>query len=232
MRAVMTYAFWLIGLPLELLIIAALIRGLYRRLPFVFLYTLALFLTTVVEMAVFTASFTGIRLSHSRAFYYWIDQGILQTLIYAMVISLIYVGTAEIRSRTMVRALLTVGAALFAGGSFLIHYNPREVAGMWMTLWIRDLSFTYTILDLALWVMLLGSRQKEPRLLLLSGGLGIQFTGEAIGRSVREWFPWTLSPGDVIVAAASLTCLWIWWQALRTAPESATEALKARPPAR
>jgi hypothetical protein len=228
MRAVMQYALWLIGLPLELLIIAALVRGPYRRLPFVFLYTVVLFFTTVVEMAVFTASFAGIRLAHSRAFYYWMDQGILQTLIYAMVISLIYGATADMRSRTMVRTALTVGAALFACGSFLIHYDPHVVAGMWMTLWIRDLSFTYTVLDLALWAMLLGSRKKETRLLLLSGGLGIQFTGEAIGRSVRDWFPWTLSPGDVIVAAASLTCLWIWWQALRTAPAADTAALKAR----
>jgi len=230
MRAVMQYAFWLIGLPLELLIIAALVRGPYRRFPFVFIYTVALFLATVVEMPVYTAYFTGVRLSHSRAFYYWIDEGILQALIYAMVISLIYGATAEIRSRTAVRAALTAAAAVFAGGSFLIHYNPHEVVGMWMTLWTRDLNFTSAILDLALWAMLLGSRKRETRLLLLSGGLGIQFTGEAIGQSVREWLPWAFSPGDVIISAASLACLWIWWQALRTVPAADPASLNARRP--
>lgn len=229
MRAVMQYAFWLIGLPLELLIIAALIRGLYRRFPFVFIYTVALFLTTVVEMPVYAAYFTGIRLSHSRAFYYWLDEGILQALIYAVVISLIYGATAEIRSRTAVRATLTGAAVVFAGGSFLIHYDPHAVIGMWMTLWSRDLNFTSAVLDLALWAMLLASRKRETRLLLLSGGLGIQFTGEAIGQSVREWLPWSFSPGDVIIAAANLACLWIWWQALRTVPAADPASLKARP---
>jgi hypothetical protein len=230
MRAVMQYVFWLIGLPLELLIIAALVRGLYRRFPFVFIYTVALFLATVVEMPVYTASFSGIRLAHSRAFYYWLDEGILQALIYAVVISLIYGATAEIRSRTVVRASLTAAAAVFASGSFLIHYRPHAVIGTWMTLWSRDLNFTSAVLDLALWAMLLGSRKKETRLLLLSGGLGIQFTGEAIGQSVREWLPWTLSPGDVIIAAANLACLWIWWQALRTVPAADPASLNARRP--
>jgi hypothetical protein len=232
MRAVMQYAFWLIGLPLELLIIAALVRDLYSRLPFVFLYTVILFLTTVVEMAVFAASFSGIHLARTRAFYYWIDQGVLQALVYAVVISLIYGATAEIRSRTMVRAILTGGAVLFAGVSFLIHYNPHVVIGMWMTLWSRDLNFTSAVLDLALWAMLLGSQKRETRLLLLSGGLGIQFTGEAIGQSVREWLPWALSPGDIIVAAANLVSLWIWWQALRTVTAADPTALKAPPPLR
>ena len=87
-----------------------------------------------------------------------------------------------------------------------------------MTLWTRDLNFSSTILDLALWAMLLGSRYKEARLLLLSGAIGIQFTGEAIGQSLRHLFPWALSPGDVVALLANLTCLWIWWQALRAAP--------------
>jgi hypothetical protein len=232
MRALLQYASWLIGLPLELLIIAALIRGPYRRFPFVFIYSVALFLANVAEMPVNAAYFTGIRLSHSRAFYYWIDEGILQFLIYAVVISLIYGATADIRSRSAVRAALTGAAALFAGGSFLIHYNPRVVVGMWMTLWSRDLNFTSAVLDLALWAMLLGSRKRETRLLLLSGGLGIQFTGEAIGQSVRQWLPWTLSPGDVIISAANLACLWIWWQALRTVPAEDSASLKAGPPLR
>lgn len=123
MRALLQYASWIIGLPLELLIIAALIRGPYRRLPFVFIYTLALFLTTVVEMPVNAAYLTGVRLSHSPAFYYWIDEGVLQVLVYAVVISLIYGATEEIRSRTLVRTALTGAAAVFAGG---ILSNPLQ----------------------------------------------------------------------------------------------------------
>ena len=52
-----------------------------------------------------------------------------------------------------------------------------------MTPWTRDLNFCSAILDLALWALLIAAREKDHRLLLLSGGLGIQFTGEAIGES-------------------------------------------------
>jgi hypothetical protein len=84
-----------------------------------------------------------------------------------------------------------------------------------MTLWTRDLNFSSAVLDLALWALLIGSKYKETQLLLLSGALGIQFTGEAIGQSLRHLFPWDLSPGDVMTLLANLACLWIWWQALR-----------------
>jgi uncharacterized membrane protein len=230
MRAAVQYVFWLIGLPLELLIIAALVRGTYRRFPIIFIYLVTLFLASVVDLAVFTASFSGIRLAHTRAFYYWMDQGVLQLMVYSVVISLIYGATGALRSRTLIRTILTTAAVLFAGGSFLIHYDPDIVVGMWMTLWSRDLNFASAILDLALWAMLLSSRTKDTGLLLLSGGLGIEFTGEAIGQSVRQWLPWALSPGDVIIGAANLACLWIWWQALRTAPSLDPASVKARPP--
>lgn len=217
MRTVVQYVSWVVGLPLELLIIGTLIRGPYRRYPLLLVYTIALFLATVVEIPANLAYFSGVRLSHSRAFYYWINEGILQALVFAVVISLIYQATAELRTRALVRAALISLAVLFAAGSFWIHYDPKVVVGTWMTQWTRDLNFTSAILDLALWAILLASRKRDPRLLLLSGGLGIQFTGEAVGESIRQMFPLSLSPGDVLIVMADLACLWIWWQALRTA---------------
>jgi hypothetical protein len=217
MRVVIQYVSWVVGLPLELLIIGTLIRGPYRRYPLLLVYTIALFLATVVEIPANLAFFSGVRLSHSRAFYYWINEGILQALIFAVVISLVYQATAELRTRGLVRTALIGLATLFAVGSFWIHYDPRVVVGTWMTQWTRDLNFTSAVLDLALWAILLASRKRDPRLLLLSGGLGIQFTGEAVGESIRQMFPLSLSPGDVLIVMADLACLWIWWQALRTA---------------
>jgi hypothetical protein len=76
---------------------------------------------------------------------------------------------------------------------------------------------------MALWAMLIAAREKDHRLLLLSGGLGIQFTGDAIGRSIRQLALRTRShgvslSGAVLMMLADLTFLYIWWQALRTAP--------------
>src|SRR3989442_7664136 len=115
---------YLIGIPLELLAIAAILRGEVRRFPFVFAYAIADFLTTIVEMPSNLSQYLGNQwaidaLNH----YYWLDEGIQHSLIYAVVISLIYGATAQLMPRRIVRAAVVSGAVLFAGVSFLIHYN-------------------------------------------------------------------------------------------------------------
>jgi len=220
-REALQYAGWLIGLPLELLIIRTLLRGSYRNFPFLFLYCIVLFLTTVIEISVNQAYFSGIKFGYSRATYYWVDETIRQVLIFAVVISFIYLATANLKSRPLVRFSLIAGAVLLAATSFFIHYNVHAGAGdkwTWMTLWIRDLDFSAAILDLLLWALLLGSRRRNSTLLMLSGGLGIQFTGEAVGQSLRYLVRWPLSPGDIIDLLTNLTGLWVWWQALKLAP--------------
>jgi hypothetical protein len=90
-----------------------------------------------------------------------------------------------------------------------------------MTPWTRDLNFYAAILGLGLWVLLIGSRQKDRRLLLITGGLGIQFTAGAIGQAVRDM---NMSPALVTAASdftvlANLARVYIWWQAFRDAPK-------------
>jgi len=221
-RVVVQYASWLAGLPLELLIISTLLRGAYRRFPILLLYSIALFLTTVIEISVNQAFFAGIRLAHSRATYYWIDDGIRQGLLFAAVLSLVYLATDGFRSRNLVRLSLIAAGVALACGSFLVHHQGQMAAGVgrwrWMTLWVRDMDFAAAVLDLGLWTLLLGSRYKDNQLLLISGGLGIKFAGEAIGQSLRflfrNWNP-SVSPGDVVLVGTSLAGLWILWQALR-----------------
>lgn len=228
-EALLQYVGWLIGLPLELLIIAALLRGGYRRFPLVFAYTVALFLTTVVEVPAYVGYFSGLQATRPRAFYYWINEGILQLLVFALVISFIYYATESVQARRVVRFSLISGAALFAGLSFLIHYDPQAKIGAWMTLWSRDLSFSSAILDLALWSLLLASRKNDVQLLMLSGALGIQFTGEAIGQTLRNQFPAILLVGNVTIMLANLACLYMWWHVFRTSPVR-KPSLSARSP--
>jgi hypothetical protein len=217
MRAVLQYAGWLIGLPLELLIIGALLRGPYRRFPLLLAYSVALFLTTAIEISVNQAYFNGIRFAHSPSTYYWIDEAVRQALMFAVVISLAYSATSNLQSRRLIRTAIVAGAVVLASASFLIHCESQTPAGMWqtMTLWVRDIDFAAAFLDLGLWTLLLASRHKDTQLLLLSGGLGVQFAGEAIGESLRYLFRWSLSPGDLVGMVTSLMALWILWQALR-----------------
>ena len=219
-----------IGLPLQLLVIGTLLRGGYRRFPFLFAYVVGDFLTTVVEVPSAVDYYRGMQWA-ALAFpaFHWFDVVVMKVLVYAVVMSLIYHATGQLRSRRIVRVSLIASAILFAGISFLIHWNPALNTGSFMTPWIRDLNFCSAILDLALWALLIASREKDHRLLLLSGGLGIQFTGEAIGASILQLALRTRSraislTGAVVMLLADLIFLYIWWQALRTAPAGKRQA--------
>ena len=222
MRFPLQVAGWAFGLPLEILIIATLLRGGYRRFPFIFLYVLSDFLTTVLEIPAEIEYVRGVKMT--RAPYsalYWTDEVIVQILIYAVVMSLIFGSTRDLRSRRMVRAALLAGTILAAGISFVVHYNPALNPGSWMTPWTRDLNFCSAILDFGLWTLLIASRRRDHQLLLLSGALGIKFAGESIGESLRQLAiqsrsrPISLT-GNVIIMGANVFFLYLWWQALRT----------------
>jgi hypothetical protein len=224
MRFAIQLCGWLIGIPLQLLIIGTLLRGGYRRFPFLFAYVVGDFLTTVVEIPSAMGYQRGMQwAAFAYPAVFWFDVVVMQVLVYAVVMSLIYQATGKLRSRRIVRASLIAGAILFAGISFWIHWNPALNKGSFMTPWTRDLNLCSTILDLALWALLIASRGMDHQLLLLSGGLGIQFTGEAIGTSIRQLALRSRSramslTGGVTMLVASLVFLYIWWQALRTAP--------------
>ena len=70
-----------------------------------------------------------------------------------------------------------------------------------MTPWTRDLNFGAAILDLGLWALLIGSRQKDRKLLLVTGALGhsvhwrCDWPGLARYVTDRSW----LLAGDFVV---------------------------------
>lgn len=220
---------WAIGIPLEILVIVALLRGGYRRYPVVFLYMLASFVTTLVGIPINAQSLItgGAAVRRQAAQVNWVNEAILQVLIFAAVISLIDLAISAARKRRVTLAGLTAGAFLFAGTSFLIHYRPAPgEIGYWMTAWTADLYLCATILDLALWMILIASRKGDGRLLMISGGLGMQFTGEVIGgQIIKMAIPHRVVPlaltGSVLIVAANLVCLYVWWQTFRPAREVA-----------
>src|SRR5579871_1150175 len=125
MRDALQYVSWLLWFPLMLLVIATLLRGGYRRYPLIFAYAVASFLTAVVEVAALLGRSSGVKLAHSYASYYWVDDGIRQGLLFAVVISLVYIATRGVRQRALVRTSLIIGAVLFAATSFLVHYDSH-----------------------------------------------------------------------------------------------------------
>jgi hypothetical protein len=234
MQRVLQLVLYGIGIPLEVMVLWAMVRSRsYRAFPLVFAYAAGVFLSSAVEIPAYVAHFAGAPRHRTRAFYYWLNEGVLQVLIFAAVISLVYTATAALEKRTTIRRAIIAGAVLFGAGSLAAHYDAEAITGTWMTLVSRDLNFCTAILDLALWTLLVASRKGDRRLLLLSGGLGIQFTGEAIGHSLREVLPRSLVlVGSTVVVLASLMCLYVWWQTFRVTQKSVTglETLKKSGP--
>ena len=222
MEFVLQLVTWCAGLPLTLLVIAAMRRGAFRNYPVLFLFEIAGFLLTVAGMPLYIQHFR--RLDHaslvSMAKWNVWNDAILTPLEYAVVISLIYVAASHVRSRRTVLTATIGGACLIAGVSFLLHFNPKAPNGVWMALWTRDLNFFSEIMDLGLWGLLVSTRGRDSRLLLVTGGLGIQFTGDAIGDSLRSLAAQRHShlisfTGSFFSTVVDLTALYVIWQAFR-----------------
>jgi hypothetical protein len=232
MDEVFQVAALLVWVPLNLLIIAALLRGEYRRYPLILACAVVEFLAAAGEIPAYWAVYNHVRQSRDlQNIVYWLDEAVSQVLIYAVVIGLIYRASQKLESRRLVRICLTGGAVSFAAISFAIHYSPGVTVGIWMTPWTRDLNFCAAVLDLILWGLLIASREKDQRLLLLSGALGIQFTGEAIGESVRDLATGrqlhTISQlGGELMVVADIVRTYIWWRVFRTAEAPAGGARK------
>jgi len=217
----------LVGVPLEFLLVAALLRGAYRRFPFVFAYASALLITTLVEIPAKVAAEMHpedrLVLRH-YSHIYWIDEVILWAIILAVVISLIDQAATHVRSRHLVRVGLIAGALLFAGIAFALNYRPSmKFFGVWMTPWTQDMNVGSAILDLGLWTLLISSRRGDLRLLLISGALGMRFAGEAIGYaisnlSIAQRINSLELAGSIVTMLADLACLYVWWRTFRPSP--------------
>jgi hypothetical protein len=218
-------AAYLIGLPLELMVIAVMLRGeQYRRYFFIFLYALVDFLTTVSEIPYALARSSGtLEAKGKLAKMFWINERIMQVLVLMVVVSLVYNATKHLRSRRTLLTGIICGTTLLSAISLWYHvYDTRMLPGSfrYMTPWTRDLNFGAAILDMGLWALLIGSQRKDRKLLLVTGGLGIQFTGAAIGQALRDMSPTIVAVASDFVVITNLARLYIWWQAFRSDPKS------------
>ena len=214
---------YVIALPLQVLTIRAMLRGAFRSYPFVFAYLIATLLTTMIEVPLSLAYYSTGTTIATREYvkWYWRDEVVIEVLILGVVINLAYYATSKLESRRIVRMVLIAGGFLFVGISLLIDYDPNVFFGRWATKWVSQIKFCAAILDLALWAMLIAARKKDYRLLMLSCGLGIMFTGEAIGESLRNLATrnetHVLSTiGGLLVMVVNTVLLYIWWRAFRT----------------
>ena len=202
--------FILSGGLLQLLVIGALVKGAYRAFPLLFTYVVASFLATVVEVA----AFLGVAgWSKFTVRYYWINEAILQFLIFLLVLSLIHRAMEASPQRVAVMRLLVLGALAFAIISLALNWNAS--LNRLMTQMSRNMSFAAVLLNLVLWLMLIRPRLPDTRVIMISGGLGLQMAGEAIAHSLRQLSRHAEVLGNLTLLTSYLLCLVVWWQTLR-----------------
>ncbi len=220
-------AMYVVAVPFELMVIAVLLRGgQYRRYPFIFIYAVADLLTTVLESPFairYTLTDTPAT-KHAYSLVFWINERIMQVLVLLLVITLVYDATKHFRSRRTLLTGIVCVTMLLAAISLLYHmHDTRTLPGnfRYMTPWTRDLNFGAALLDMGLWALLIGSQRKDRKLLLVTGALGIQFTGAAIGQALRDTSPAIVAIAGDFVVLTNLARLYIWWQAFREVPKPA-----------
>lgn len=202
-----------VGLILQILLIAAMLRGAYRVFRVLFVYAVVLLVTTAFDVT----AFFGSSYSEGLAAYYWIYDSIRQALLYVVVISLIFSASEQSAKRASIRRLLIAGSLFYAALSLYFTYNRG--LDFWMTRFSRNLGFLAVILNLILWAALLKRQRPDQTLLLVTGGMGIQMAGKAIGHSLRQLSKSTVTAGDFVLVLSHLLCLYIWWQAFRKPSE-------------
>jgi hypothetical protein len=204
-----------IGIVLQLMIIAAMLRGAAKVFRVLFVYVVILFWSTVLEASAFYSAEFFRRASR----YYWAIDAVRNVLIFLLVFSLIDRALETNAQKARMRRLLWSAAALFVVASVFLTRDPR--LGFWMTSLSRNLGFLAAVLNLVLWAVLSRFHRVDQVLLMVSGGMGIQMAGKAIGHSLRQISPVTLTAGNIILVTTHILCLYIWWIVFRRYGEPA-----------
>ncbi len=207
------YGSWAVGLPLQYLVTQALLSGSFKEFPVIFGYLICLIVTTVIDVLMYVdvgqiTKFTT---------YYWMADLLRETAMYAVVISLIMKVMPDNRRRSSLLQLLVFGSILFWAGSIIVYRDPQIT--LWMGRVERNLSFCSSVSTLILWFVLIASERRDAKLLVITGGLGLQMTGEAIGQSLLQISRNTAILGYVVMVLAHFLCLFIWWRAFRAQTE-------------
>jgi hypothetical protein len=233
------WAFIVASFVLQAMVIQVMLRGVYRRYPFAFAYSIVLFLTTMMDTARWMLGSVESRLV-PKEFYQ--TEVMRQFFLFAAVISFIDCAIGDLPYRPRLRlglvgvAIMTAVASVHLHTNGVFQFDGDSSLVVTATKVARDLSFSAVILNLLLWSLLLARKSTDRTLLLVTGGLGLQFTGDAIGQSMRQLaqpgkIVWLLWVGNLLVVCSHLLRVYVWWEAFRKAPHQTEENAEALGPA-
>ncbi len=213
-----------VEVTLQLALIFLLLRGPNRRYLVLFVYSVAVLLSTALEFAVLHLA------RQDRALYrkvYWSDEVVVDLLLFLVVISLTNLALEgnPLRAKTsrilagIVAAALILPFLLFNPPLFTSPTHWSAAWGRWFNSTGQMLNFGAAIMNLGLWSALLTSRKRDPQLLKVSIGVGVAVAGQAIGFGIRRFIPEqsTLREfPDIFMSLTYVLSLVIWCTAFRS----------------
>ncbi len=157
---------------------------------------------------------------------YWTDEVVLDFLIFLVVISLAYSASEDSPMRQPLQKLLLGILIVVTLLPFVLLQHPLFTTH-WFNRTSQILNFGASIMNLALWSVLLAGRRRDTQLLTVSVGVGVAVTGAAIAWGVRQWMhierQWI---PDTFLAVVYLASVLIWCWAFR--PAAKAERARAR----
>lgn len=207
------------GFILQSMVVSTMLRGWFRKYPFIFVYLIFSFLSTVVQVA-FKFYLGPSSKEFIRA--YWFGDFFGTCLVLMVIIHLIRRAMEGHPHQRPVYAGLLLGVVATAVGSVLLMemFSRHFTLSRWMTEVSRDYYFSAVLLNAILWCTLVRRNHESKQLYLLTSGLGLKLCGSAIGHALR------LTGAGVVLAShflvvTYLLSLYVWYVALKKAPEEA-----------
>ncbi len=196
------------GLGLQVLLVF-LLFGFLRQYTLLLIYALAALGTAILEIYVSNRYGNGAPLFSTV---YWSDEVLLDFLRFTIVIALAYKASTGSVMGPGVRKLL-IGILLAAVIVPFLMPGASTFSPRWFNRSSQMLNFGGAIMNLVLWTVLLGNKRRDPRLLLVSVGVGISVTGAAIAWGVRLLIPrehWWAPNLFLILTYLAGVAVWCW----------------------
>jgi hypothetical protein len=218
-----------VGIAVQLVLLTLLLRGAYRKYSILLLIYFGFEpVKAAVQFGLVLGEGTG---SEAYFWTYWGGGAVTMLLLFLLMIAFTYQALEGDPKRAIVSRWLGL-AVLAVIGVFLFVARGTIGTSVWFTSLIRTLNFAAALMNLVLWTALLRTGQRDKQFLLLSAGLGIKVTGEAIGHSIRLLLrlsgDWLLLP-NIFLIATHFLCLGVWYKALQIKPAAQPTAVRFDP---
>jgi hypothetical protein len=209
-------ALLVLGVALQIMVLSAMLHGLWSRYPLVFSYVVVSFFATVTQES-FSYYFGRHTVAYARA--YWIGDFAGTFLLLLVIIHLIRAAMAGHPHRGQVYWGLMLGMAATGVASVLFVTQHSRVfhLGSLLTELGRNYYFSAVLLNAILWVTLMRVQHPDRLVYLFSSGLGLKLTGAAIAHALRlttssqtYWFA-----ANQILIFSYLASLYVWYIAAK-----------------